>query len=158
MFDSKPHAYLDYIHACMGYKHHDLLFKYLNPLLYWLSSLWVFYTCTHTHTPHPFVDTDNFPIMHAYMHTHSAPLGILYITHTFFCSLCQSPMIYLRFSISLFPTHADRYTPLASQASLRHANMYTHSPSPPLTTKIRLIFQAPPPKKMLFSVDMPKKN
>ena len=47
MLVSKPHcAYLSYIHACMGFKHHDLLFKYLNSTLHWLWPHLVF----HTHT------------------------------------------------------------------------------------------------------------
>ena len=37
MLVSKPHRTdLRYIHACMGFKHHDLLFKYLNSTLHWL--------------------------------------------------------------------------------------------------------------------------
>ena len=47
MLVSKPHhAYLRYIHACMGFKHHDLLFKYLNSTLHWLWPHLVFYTHT----------------------------------------------------------------------------------------------------------------
>ena len=47
MLISKPHcAYLSYIHACMGFKHHDLLFKYLNSTLHWLWPHLVFYTHT----------------------------------------------------------------------------------------------------------------
>ena len=44
---SKPHhTYLSYIHACMGFKHHDLLFKYLNSTLHWLWPHLFFYTHT----------------------------------------------------------------------------------------------------------------
>ena len=47
MLVSKPHrADLRYIHACMGFKHHDLLFKYLNSTLHWLWPHLVFYTHT----------------------------------------------------------------------------------------------------------------
>ena len=47
MLISKPHrADLRYIHACMGFKHHDLLFKYLNSTLHWLWPHLVFYTHT----------------------------------------------------------------------------------------------------------------
>ena len=47
MLVSKPHrAYLSYIHACMGIKHHDLLFKYLNSILHWLWPHLLFYTHT----------------------------------------------------------------------------------------------------------------
>ena len=47
MLVSKPHqAYLSYIHACIGFKHHDLLFKYVNSTLHWLWRHLVFYTHT----------------------------------------------------------------------------------------------------------------
>ena len=47
MLISKAHrAYLSYIHACMGFKHHDLLFKYLNSTLHWIWPHLVFYTHT----------------------------------------------------------------------------------------------------------------
>ena len=47
MLVSKPHrADLRYIHACMGFKHHDLLFKYLNSTLHWLWPHLFFYTHT----------------------------------------------------------------------------------------------------------------
>ena len=45
MLVSKPHRVdLRYIHACMGFKHQDLLFKYLNSTLHWLWPHLVFYT------------------------------------------------------------------------------------------------------------------
>ena len=47
MLVSKPHcADLRYIHACMGFKHQDLLFKYLNSTLHWLWPHLFFYTHT----------------------------------------------------------------------------------------------------------------
>ena len=47
MLVSKPDRVdLHYIHACMGFKHHDLLFKYLNSTLHWLWPHLVFYTHT----------------------------------------------------------------------------------------------------------------
>ena len=47
MLVSKPHhTDLRYIHACMGFKHHDLLFKYLNSTLHWLWLHLFFYTHT----------------------------------------------------------------------------------------------------------------
>jgi hypothetical protein len=61
--------------------------------------------------------------MHIYMHTHS-PLGILYIAHTCSRSLGRFPTISLGLSICLFPTHTDRYTPLATSAY--HTQTCTH--------------------------------
>ena len=47
MLVSKPNrADLRYIHACMGFKHQDLLFKYLNSTLHWLWPHLFFYTHT----------------------------------------------------------------------------------------------------------------
>ena len=44
---SKTHrADLRYIHACMGFKHQDLSFKYLNSTLHWLWPHLFFYTHT----------------------------------------------------------------------------------------------------------------
>ena len=43
----QPHrAEICYIHACMSFKHQDLLFKYLNSTLHWLWPHLVFYTHT----------------------------------------------------------------------------------------------------------------
>ena len=79
MLVSKPHrADLRYIHACMGFKHHDLLFKYLNSTLHWLWPHLVFYTHAVVFS---YNCTTNFL---SCMHAHTLPVGIIHRTHAIF--------------------------------------------------------------------------
>ena len=70
---------------------------------------------THSSSLCGYIQLTFLSCMHIYMHTHS-PLGILYIAHTRSRSLGRSPTISLGLSICLFPTHTNRYTPLARSA------------------------------------------
>ena len=80
MLISKPHRVdLRYIHACMGFKHHDLLFKYLNSTLHWLWPHLVFFTPTQSSSLYNC--TTNFL---SCMHAHTLPVGIIHRTHAIF--------------------------------------------------------------------------
>ena len=115
LIQNHTHISIIFMHAWVT----NIMISYSNIWIHFYIDYHLYVSLLHPHA-HSSSLCEYIPLtflscMHIYMHIHS-PLGILYIAHTRSRSLGRSPTISLGLSICIFPTHTDRYTPLARSA------------------------------------------